>query len=117
MNVVARADRQDACEPGIFKTPREHQVAVEPVAAKADCREAHTHLKCDPGFLRQDDHGPATLRHLHEAAKDRNRLRRASAKMAAQRVAPAEMRLIAVCEPPPAAIALPHRFHTRRRFS
>jgi len=79
MNVIARTDGIDAREARVVEAAGENHVAIESIAAKADGREAHTHLKRDARFFGENEHGAAAAHHLHERAIESERVRRAAA--------------------------------------
>ena len=111
VNVVARAYRFDAQEHRVFDSPGKNQMASQFIAPEAHDRKTHPDLKCNAGLLWQYRNTAAAPHHFHKVPIKSNHMRIAAAKMFLERMAAAKMGLVAVCKPPAAARAFPHRLH------
>jgi hypothetical protein len=109
VDLIARRDGLDLGESRVIEPAGEHDVARNPVSPQADRGEAHAYLKRDPRLLGEHPHWTAALDEARKIAEQRRGARRLSGEMLAQRVARAEMRLIAVGERPSALRAVPER--------
>jgi len=87
VHVIARGESFDPPETRMLQPAREDDVAIEPLLTRRDLREGHSHLKCDPGFLRQNTDRSAAAHGRHDRVEERSNLRRFSVKMIAQAVA------------------------------
>src|ERR1700735_513686 len=108
VDVIARRDSFDLRETGIFQAPGQHHMAHNSIPPQAHRCETHSHLKRYTRFFRHHAHRSAALHQFCELSEQRDRGRTFPGQMLAQRVARAEMRLVAVCKVPSALPAFPH---------
>ena len=85
----------------------QNHVTNDPLSSQTDDSEAHSHLKRNPCFLRNDTYGTASSYQFRKCPKQVDRVRSLSDEMFLKRIARAGMRLIPVCKKPPAPRAFP----------
>src|SRR3954468_11725381 len=100
-------------------TAGEHDVTVQPVLAGRHLGERHANLKSNARLFRKNANRPDSADRCDNLVEECPDLRRLSAKVIAELVATARMRLIPVREVAPTFIAVPearlfHRCDTRR---
>ncbi len=62
VKMISRRESLDAAKAGVFEATCQNNVAVDPVFPNDERGKTHSHLKCDPRFLREDDDRTVRLR-------------------------------------------------------
>lgn len=91
MEMVAWGERLYAPESGILEASREHDVAIEPGAARRHLREGHAHVERDARLLGEDLHWPDVADGGHHGVEQRANLRRLPGEMVLEIVASARV--------------------------
>src|SRR5260370_28933358 len=107
MDVIARRDSFDFRETRILQAPGQHDMAGNAIAPQAHRCETHSHLKRASRFFWHHPHRSAALHQLYKAPEQGACAWTFAGEMLPQRVARAEMRLVAVCKGPSAFWAFP----------
>ena len=116
VEMISWRESFDTAEAGIFETPGQNDVAVDPVVANNESGKAHPHLKCDPGLLRQNRDRPVPLRGRQEFVEDHTHILRFAGEMRCERVAAAGVRLVAISDEAAATWTTPQRRQPLRRL-
>lgn len=91
----------------VFQMAGQNHVPNDTLSSQTDSREAHSYLKRNPCFLRNNTHGTARSHQSRKCPKQGSRVWSLSNEMLLQRIARAGMRLIPVGKRPPALRAFP----------
>ena len=62
VKMISRRKSFDPAEARGLQTPRQDNMAVDPIVPNDERRETHPHLKRDSSFLREDGHWSVLLR-------------------------------------------------------
>lgn len=91
----------------MIQPAREHDVSIEPRAARRHLRKGHANVEGDAGLFGKDLDRADVLDRGDDGVKERTDLRRLSREVMREIVAPACVRLIAVRELAAASLATP----------
>ena len=100
VHVIARRKSFNPPEPRMLQPTSEDDMTVQPFLARGHLREGHSHLKRNPGFLRQNPDRPDAPHGRHDRVEERSNLRWLFAEMIGQPGPAAGVRLVAVWQIP-----------------
>jgi len=117
VNMIAWRDGLDDAEARVLESPRQDDVAVEPIRSRCDLRKGHAHLESDASLFGKDANRAERADRGDYLVEKRSNLRPLAAEMMLQIVPGAGVRLVAVCEVAIALFALPQRMgvHAKSR--
>jgi hypothetical protein len=96
VQMILRREAFDARKPRMLNPPRKHKVADEIVAAYLHGDERHSHLKSDPGFLRQDLYRATLLDHRSQRVEQPSHVLTLTYEMRFQSDVAARMTLVPI---------------------
>ena len=109
VEVVTRRKSLDSAKTRALEPSCEHDVAIEPRAARGDLCERHAHMECDPRLLGEDINRTNLTDRGNDRIEQRANPLRLPGKMTVEVMGATRMRLIAVREYATASLAPPQR--------